>query len=427
MSHRTLSRLPAALASIAVVGSMVLAGAGAVEAGNTRLIYFGAPADVCPADVLADTATYPNGCGGGIDASGNPVQGVEVYSPVTVTTTTATGKLVGYRLQIANAGGQTLTQVVVLGGALAGLTTNPLFPPPTVGSSLPTGFSYDRVYQVSGPTPKCTISTTVTTNDSLRCDFGNIAAGTTPTVLLIVMRTPTTSQLPTDPNTGLPMAITPQPWNELQLNEGSSTSGSNIDSFYAVGRKAGLTGALTVTASLTSYVESFSAPPGGALINVDSGVASPTALSAAKVTVPKTTNGDDSRIDVTGSPTDTSVCAFVYTCFGVGTQVSVTTPVNLVNGAGSPDTFGVPNGSGGWSVAPLQLDFRWDASEIPGKVNTKNLQVFHDGALVSTFCTTVPPQPGQALPCRTAAVQYKDKDLGLTVYSDSNGGWKPGV
>jgi hypothetical protein len=232
------------------------------------------------------------------------------------------------------------------------------------------------------------------------------------------MRTPATGDLPSDP-------FQPQPWNELQLNEGSSTSGSNVDRFYALGQPAGL----TVTASLANHVESFSAPPGGSLTNVDGGVATPTALSATNVSVPPTGNGDDARITVSGSASDTVVCATVYTCFGVDTQVSVTTPVNLVNGAGGPDVFGVvdPNTPGAWLVAPLRIDLRWDASEIPGKANTKNLQVVHDGVVVSTFCATVPPQPGQALPCRTAAVKFADKDLGLTVYSDRNGGWKPGI
>ncbi len=411
MKRVTWSRFGALVTAATVAGVLLTTTAGAGLGANTRLIYFGAPPEVCP------TGLY---CGGGIDpATGLPIQGIEVYSPLTVTTTTATGKLVGYRLMIQNLGGQTLTHVVVLGGALAGLTTNPLFPPPTVGPSLPTGFTYDAVYQVSGPAPACTISSSSSTspNDSLRCDFGNIKAGATPTIILVVMRTPTTSQLLSDP-------YRPQPWNELQLNEGSSSSGSNIDSFYAVGQELGI----TVTASLSSYVESFVAPPGGTLVNVDSFVATTSALAVTRVGVPARPNGDDSRIDVSGNATDSVTCATVYTCFGVDTLVTVTTPVNIVDGAGAPDVFGVvdPNDPTKWLVPPLQLDFRWDASEIPGKVNTRNLQVVHDGVVVSTFCATVPPTPGQLLPCRTAAVKFSDKDLGVTVYAPTNGSWKPG-
>lgn len=409
------SRAGAALAATTLAGSLLAASAGTGLAANTRNVYFGAPLDVCPPSV---TTAYPDtGCGGGIDSNGVAQYGVEIFSPTTVTTTTATGKLVGYRLQIGNTSTSTLTHVVVLGGTLAGQTSNPLFPAPTVGPSLPAGFTYDHVYLVSGPQPDCSGTTTT----ALRCDFGNIAAGTAPTILLIVLRTPTTAGLPDDP-------WHPQPWNELQLNEGSSSSGSNVDSFYAVGQAYTAAGTgLTVTASSTSDVESFIAPPGGTLLNVDSAVATPTALSATVVGVPATGNGENSRVQVTGTATDTSVCDTDYTCFGVDTQISVTTPVNVVTGGGVPDQFGIVSSDGtSWLVRPLTIDLRWDASEIPGRVHARNLQVFHDGVLVGDFCATVPPLPGQALPCRTDAVQYSDRDLGVTVYSDSNGGWKPG-
>jgi hypothetical protein len=425
MIHATRMRSAmSALSAALLAGAMLAASAGAGMAANTRSVYFGSPDDVCP---VSGT------CGGGIDPStGQAVYGVEVFSPTTVSTTTATGKLVGYRLEIANSSGSTLTHVVVLGGALAGLTTNQVSPPPSVGPSLPSftasdgtiqGFTYDQVYIDSGPVPSCTISTTARTNDSLRCDFGNIAATAAPTVLTIVMRAP--SALPSDP-------WTVQPWNELHLNEGSSSTGSNVDTFYALGAQGGL----SATATTTDYAETFVLPVGGLLTTNDGFVATASDPTATRATLRTTPDGNDSRIDETGAPSDTlKGCATLagksLTCFGQTSVVSVVQPVNLtVTGIPPAQDFAVvdPNDPTKWAVPPLQLDFRWDKTEIPGGVNWKNIQIVHDGVVVTDAClldSSGVPTTASPMPCRLPTTRYSDKDLGITVFTPTNGNWRP--
>jgi hypothetical protein len=432
MIHGTRTRSAmSALSAALLAGAMLAASAGVGIAANTRNVYFGAPPDVCP------TTVYPSGCGGGIDANGNATYGTEVYSPeqVSTTTTTTSGKLVGYRLQIQNQSGSTLTHVVVLGGALAGLTTNQIFPPP-VGTSLPSftasdgsvqGFSYYAVYVNDGPVPDCRISTstspTARTNDSLRCDFGNVSANQDPTTLTIVMQAPST--LPSDP-------WTVQPWNELQLNEGSSSSGANVDSFYAVGAPGGL----KATATTTDYAETFVLPAGGLLTTNDEFVATASDPTATRATLRTTPDGNDSRIDETGAPSDTlEDCATLdgksLTCFGQTSVVSVVQPVNLtVTGIPPAQDFAVvdPNDPTKWAVPPLQLDFRWDKTEIPGGVNWKNIQIVHDGVVVTDAClldSSGVPTTASPMPCRLPTTRYSDKDLGITVFTPTNGNWRP--
>jgi hypothetical protein len=394
MMRNRLSVRSVAVSTVALVGSLLFTTGGGALAANTRMVYFGAPPNVCP---LSPTDTA---CGGGLDASGKPINGVLVFSPPTPSTSTLVNHYVAYRLQVSNTSGSTLTHVVVLGGALAGLTTNPLFPPPTT-PSLPGGLKYWSVTTLSGPTPSC-----ATTSTQFRCDFGNIAAGTAATVLNIVLLSPTT----------VPNPASVVPWNELQVNEGSSNTGGNADSFYAVGQDGGL----VIRASTLNEVESYILPAGLTLSTEDNFAASDPNRGTTRITVPLTTNGDDARIIETPldpQPGCAGTSAPKLICIVQTSSVSVLTPINLIQGAGSPDTF--------TPAHPLKLEFRFDSAALVGGATQKKLQLVDDGTLVG-FCASDPPSTTETFPCRLPTVKFDDGDLGITAYGLKNGNWKPG-
>jgi len=459
MTRSTGGRLLVGGIATLVAAGALLAATGVGMAANTRQVYFGAPEDVCPASVTDDTSTYPNGCGGGIGGTGTPTDGVIVLSPTAVSTTNDNTKLVGYRLKVQNTSGQTLTKVTVLGGALAGLTANPNYPPPSPPSppnralpgtlgSLPPGFSYAGVYPVSGPAPQCQISMTTAAADSLRCRYGNLAAGSTASVITIVLQAPADVADATCPTDAIPTNVC-RVWNELQLNEGSSSSGSNVDSFFAISQLGGL----VVSDSTDVYAESFIAPSGTALAGGGTGSSQPITTTPSfttsetnplvtRVVVPKKPDGSDARILETGAATDIEPgCALLLgkevTCFGQVANVAVLTPINItVTGTQAPELFGdCPPGeitlcTTSSTIAPLRIDLAWDGSQLPGRVSARNLQVVHiddNGQLlvVTNVCASG-PTPGSPLPCRTAATKYGKKGLQVTVYTASNGGWKPG-
>jgi hypothetical protein len=486
MRRRGLRRPLTAAVSVVFAASGLLATAGMSLAANTRMVYFGSPEDVCPSTILSDPAGYPNGCGGGIDGSGAPYDGIIVLSPTAVSTTNSNTKLVGYRLKVANTGGQTLTKVVVLGGTQAGLTTNPLYAPPpdrtpplagTLGS-LPPGFSYAAVYAVSGPAPSCAITSSSATSrdDGLRCDYGNLAAGATPSVITIVMQAPMDVASAVCADTGDICRV----WNELQLNEGSSSSGSNADSFFAVSQLGGL----ALGDSTDVYAESFVAPAGAPVAGetppgAQSLATTPSFSTSAanpmvtRLTIPRKADGSDARILETGFADDIEeACALaagkLVTCFGQVSNVDVLTPINITpTGGQAPELFGdcpyrVDDPTYGTlvdltrctttsSIAPLRIDLAWDGSQLPGRVNTRSLVIVHvyqllgldaDGdpqlvydtngdpilappMVVSNSCPSGPTS-GTPLPCRGDATKFGKNGLQVSIWTASNGGWKPG-
>jgi hypothetical protein len=398
-SIRTPSR-SIAVATASILVALLLLSVGSASAANTRNVYFGAPSAICPLSPQ-DTA-----CGGGIDANGAPTQGKLVFSPPNVSTSVADSSgaiieqhYVAYRVVAKNTGGQTLSHVVVLGGSAAGQTVNSLFPPPT-SPSLPTGFTYRSVAVLpgSGSSPSCAV-----TSASFRCDFGNIAAGTGATTLEIVLNVPAT--ITPDP-------ATVQPWNELQVNEGSSTTGTNVDSFYAIGD-------LGVRTSTQDNVESYILPAGMQLATDTTFAATALNPATTKINVPSTSNGEDARINEVPIATAAG-CAPnspKLICFLQESNVFVLQPTNLTVTGLASDTF--------TNAAPLRLDFRWEASALPGGATQNKLQIVHDGVLVPA-CTT-PLSLTTAQPaCRLPTVKFADRDLGITVYSLVNGNWKPG-
>ena len=102
-----------------------------------------------------------------------------------------------------------------------------------------------------------------------------------------------------------------------------------------------------------------------------------------------------------GSGDTTSDCQAGFSCFG---QTSFVT----LPGVFSP---------------PLELTFRFDASEVPPGVTKAKLRMFHNGVLVP-LCTT----PGVLSPgptCQSSTTSFDDKDLGALLLSSTNGSYRP--
>jgi len=168
-----------------VAVALLGAGVATASAANTRVVVFGSP--------------------------GTP--GVLTYTPVTVGGRTAVDVV------IANAGGQTLTHVALLGGALAEQASNPQSPPPA-GPSLPAGASYAASY----PLGACSISGVVVAGDSIACPIGTLVAGASVTLRIVIAAPPAVSTSPGYSS-----------WLSVHLDEGTSSDGANTDTFFAAG------------------------------------------------------------------------------------------------------------------------------------------------------------------------------------------------
>lgn len=170
---------------MSVAVALLGAGVATVSGANTRLVEFGSP--------------------------GTP--GVLTYTPVTVGGRTAVDVV------IANAGGQTLTHVALLGGALAEQASNPESPPPS-GPSLPAGASFVASY----PLGACSVSGVVVAGDSIACPIGTIVAGASVTLRFVIAAPPAVSTPPGYSS-----------WLSVHLDEGTSSNGANTDTFFASG------------------------------------------------------------------------------------------------------------------------------------------------------------------------------------------------
>jgi hypothetical protein len=177
--------IAAGLVALSIMGS------GTASAANTRDIIFGSPG------VCGSTATTP---------------GCLAFAPTTAGGATAVDVVVD------NAGGQTVNHVVIRGGVIAEQTVNPGFPPPSP-TSLPSGASFLAGYPSGGSLPDCAVSSVNITNDSIACDIGQMSKHTS-VQFRIVLNAPTT---------------TGDLWLDVNLNEGTSNTGTNADTFYAAG------------------------------------------------------------------------------------------------------------------------------------------------------------------------------------------------
>ena len=168
---------------MSVAVALLGAGVATVSGANTRVVVFGSP--------------------------GTP--GLLTYTPVTL------GGRTAVEVVIANAGGQTLTHVALLGGVLAEQASNPLSPPPP-GPSLLSGASYAASY----PLGACSISGVVAAGDSIACPIGTLVAGASVTLRIVI---------------AAPPAVSPSysSWLAVHLDEGTSSNGANTDTFFASG------------------------------------------------------------------------------------------------------------------------------------------------------------------------------------------------
>jgi hypothetical protein len=348
------ARLTAALASLALAASLLLGGAGSALAANTRIVYFGSAdcAASCPPQTNPAnspqfwSALNPYGTDLGYDSTtGMFYAGQDSFSPVTTGGSTATD------IVLSNASMSTMTQVQVNGGKAAPTTINtssvPEMPYPydpnffnldgTVNPllpSLPTGLYYRAVYVITNPNGigvKCSLTQSTTTlakgyYDGLHCAVGNLGALQGVTLRVIV----------TDVSAG---AGTTEPWFELGLKEGSSTTGSNSDAFFTYGM-------LTVGAQTCDTTSSFSLDGQPvSLSNAGLGL-----TNCVQTTGVVTGHGfSNGTLAVVGTNKDVDPCAnlFGFTCFGYASTAAI-------EGCSSPLTpCGVT-----WTVV-------WSAVQVP--------------------------------------------------------------
>ncbi len=236
--------------------ALSLLASGPAVAANTRSVYFGsAPcpggAATCPGDSSWAFA-YPYGTGGGFTDAGQPIAGQNSFTPVTAGGATATD------IVLTNTDTSTLTQIQINGGTQAPTAYNtasvPAMPYPndpaflnadgTVAlPSLPTGLAYLAVYVVNNPSSigvSCTLSSTTGSTsefDGLHCAIGNLASGQALTLRVVIADSAAA-------NTTL------EPWFELGLKEGASTTGSNADTFFTYSM---LTASPASCSAATSY------------------------------------------------------------------------------------------------------------------------------------------------------------------------------
>jgi hypothetical protein len=97
----------------------------------------------------------------------------------------------------------------------------------------------------------------------------------------------------------------------------------------------------------------------------------------------------------------TSDCQTGFSCFGQTSFVTL------------PGTFS----------PPLELTFRFDASELPPGMTQKKLRMFHDGVLVPPCSTPGVLSPGPT--CQSSTTSFDDKDLGAVLLSSTNGSYRP--
>lgn len=335
--HRTRPRLVPALVSALVLAATTLIGpavlAPTVLAANTRVVYFGSPDCVnapggCPPAGTTSAAfwssIYPYGTGGSYLASGQPVAGQNSYSPVTTGGSSATD------IVISNATKSTLTQIVFTGGTAAPQPINtasvPAMPsPPTPADpgifnadgtaavpSLPPGLYYQAIYVVSNPAAipvKCTFSASsgVPTGlaDGLSCAIGNLAKGQGVSLRVIVAD-------------AAAAAATYEPWFELGLKEGTSTTGSNSDTFFTYSEMS--VGNATCANVATFFLD-------GKPVALSNG-----AVGCAQTTGVTTTNGfTDGTLAIVGNQ-DSTLCLPGLTCFGQLSTASVAGGAQIAGG-----------------------------------------------------------------------------------------------
>jgi hypothetical protein len=216
MSHRRWSRLPAALVSISVLGSLLVGSAGGTFAATTRFVSFASPG------ALADLTLLPS--------------------------TTMPGGVSAYDVTLQNISNGTLTQGRLSGGdQTPNPCSNPLFIPAKICTQNPDG-SYTNLPPLPSGTGtdglpwtakiaavyipptyaslvSCTFSEATAPYTGFSCAIANLANRAGVSIRILV-------QFPSD----TPPSASGYPlWNAAQWKEGQSSTGSNSDAAYALG------------------------------------------------------------------------------------------------------------------------------------------------------------------------------------------------
>jgi hypothetical protein len=226
----------------------------------------------------------------------------------------------------------------------------------------------------------------------LTCSFGSLARGATVTVTFL-FRVP--AALPT---TGAAVSFAAQisfdegP-NDQNSSHGDTRLASAATTLGPVGNDF-VTG--FVPFSLGDDLETAGDLTGPSNGNPQQTRLSVAALAAASLGA----TGIVQEVSHTADDT-TSDCQAGFSCFG---QTSVVT---------LPGTFS----------PPVELSFRFDASEVPPGMTKGKLRMFKNGVLVP-LCTT----PGVLSPgptCQSSTTSFDDKDLGALLLSSTNGSYRP--
>ncbi len=312
-----LRRVPRLVASILAVALSLGISAAPVLAGNTRTVFFGSPG----------TTTQSNGLG------------ILTTTPVTAGSDTA------FDVELQNLSPSELTHVLIQGGGAApDPLANPNYPAPSpicpTGAtsssqcipSLPPGTSYVTAFVTSSTvSTSCTVS-----SSSLSCSVANMAPNDF-TIIRVVL-------LPPAQVTSTDIQF----WLAASLKEGTSSSGSNQDTFFAYGQ-------FPVTAPSCVAVSNFF------LQNQQVNLSNTQGGSCSQATnISSNALFGQGAFSQVGASPSTFCAPGITTCFGEGSQANVNNGVQ-------------PNGT------YVQWDIVWTGSDLPSSGKPSGVIHFLDG------------------------------------------------
>jgi hypothetical protein len=328
------SRLSVAVASVAVVGSLLTATAGSAAAATTRTVLFQSPGASQDLELLPST-TMP----GGVSA---------------------------YDLTLENTSSGTLTQLVVTGGdQTPDPTSNAAFVPGNICS-----LQADGTYSCLPPLPSgtqdgqpwaatvadvyypsnvsCSFSGIAPAYTGFSCTIPNLQYGQSVSLRVLI-------QFPANAPTGASYAV----WNAAQWKEGQSSSGANADAAYALGYAP-------VAPASCGLVDKFfqKGPDTVSLSNTERDPTDPTVTAPCdQTTTISTPNGPLGSYLTVGSDLSSTMCLTGVKCFG-GLSIGRLLPQLF-------DTVTPPAPIVSWYV-------RWTWSDALKKTNPKGFIHFRD-------------------------------------------------
>lgn len=256
---------------------------------------------------------------------------------------------------------------------------------PAAGSTSPFPLTY---VSASPSTGSCSAPPVL----PLTCSLGSLASGATDTVTF-VFRVPTGL-----PASGAGVSFAAQVTFDEGPNDQNASHGDT--KLASAATTLGAVGSDFVT-GFVPFALGDDLETAGDLTGPSNGNPQKTGLEVAALAA-SSLGATGTVQEVSHPATDTtSDCQAGFSCFG---QTSFVT----LPGVFSP---------------PLELTFRFDASELPPGMTQKKLRMFHDGTLVP-LCTT----PGVLSPgptCQSSTTTFDDKDLGALLLSSTNGSYRP--